>query len=205
MKTSRTPTTPTRSTPPTPQTSQTPGIILQRAPRLPLLARRLAPAGARGFSLLELLVVMAMAAILMAIGMPALFRIGSHYKVRSSALAVEVLAHQARYRSIELGQNVTVVGDQTHRMFYVISGTVPGSFPNGPTDIPATQRIAVWQVPTGVTFTVTAPLIFTSNGSGSGGPVVFSYPHEPSSTVTLATPATGKITVTAPADAPAGT
>jgi prepilin-type N-terminal cleavage/methylation domain-containing protein len=193
-------------TPQTPRTSRapTPPIIPGARP-VPLLARRLVPAGGHGFSLLELLVVLAMAAILMAIGMPALFRIGAHYKVRSSALAVEVLAHQARYKSIELGQNVTVVGDQTHRMFYVISCTVPGSFPNGPTDIPATQRVAVWQVPTGITFTITAPLIFTSTGSGTGGPVVFSYPNEPSSTLTLATPATGKITVTAPGDAPAGT
>jgi prepilin-type N-terminal cleavage/methylation domain-containing protein len=171
----------------------------------PVLGRLLARARARGFTLLEMLVVLAMAGILMAIGMPALFRIGAHYKVRSSALACEVLAHQARYQSIELGQTVTLVGDKTHNMFYVISGTVPGSFPNGPTDIPAAQRIAVWQVPTGISFTITAPLVFSSNGSGTGGPVVFSYPNQPSSTLTLATPATGKITVTAPADAPAGT
>jgi prepilin-type N-terminal cleavage/methylation domain-containing protein len=165
-----------------------------------------------GFTLLELLVVLAMAAVLMLIGVPALLNVVSLYKVRSSAQQLEMLGRQARYESIKVGQAVTVVGDSKNDMFYVISGAIAGmppyAFPDGPTDIPATQRVAVWQVPRGVSFDVSgcaAPptpppayclaFTFNSDGSGSGGPVTFSSPNEPSSQVTLASPATGKLKV----------
>ena len=163
-----------------------------------------------GFSLIELLVVLAMASVLLLIGVPALMNVASLYKVRSSAQRLEMLARQARYESIKLGQQVTVVGDGKNNMFYVISGTIAGgpppySFPDGPPDIPPTQRVAVWEVPRGVTFAITNPAIvppcvltavnacpaftFNSDGSGSGQTVTFSYPNEPSSTVTMATKA----------------
>jgi prepilin-type N-terminal cleavage/methylation domain-containing protein len=161
-----------------------------------------------GFSLIELLVVLAMAAVLFLIAYPALLNVASLYKVRSSAQRLEMLARQARYESIKLGQPVTVVGDSKNNMFYVISGTIAGAppynFPDGPPDIPPTQRVAVWEVPKGVSFAIVnaaiappcvlAPAVacpaftFNSDGSGVGQTVTFSYPNQPSSTVTLAKP-----------------
>jgi prepilin-type N-terminal cleavage/methylation domain-containing protein len=161
-----------------------------------------------GFSLIELLVVLAMAAVLFLIAYPALLNVASLYKVRSSAQRLEMLGRQARYESIKLGQPVTVVGDSKNDMFYVISGNLgppPLSYPDGPVDIPPTQRVAVWEVPKGVSFaivngaiappcvlsaTVACPAFsFNSDGSGAGQTVTFSYPNQPSSTVTMATTA----------------
>jgi Tfp pilus assembly protein FimT len=140
----------------------------------------------------ELVVVIAIAAILMMIGMPALMNVLQRYKVRSSAQSAEMLARQARYQAIQLGQPVSLVPDTKHNMFYVTSQASPWSFPNGPTDIPATQRLAVWAVPNGVTFVATA-FTFNSDGSGAGGPMVFSFVNQPSSTVSMASTATGKL------------
>lgn len=148
-----------------------------------------------------------MAAVLFLIGFPALMNVASRYKVRSSAQRLEMLGRQARYESIKLGQQVTVWGDSKNNMFYVISGTLAGlppySFPDGPPDIPPTQRVAVWEVPRGVSFAIVNGAIappcvlspsvacqaftFNSDGSGSGQTVTFSYPNQPSSTVTLST------------------
>jgi prepilin-type N-terminal cleavage/methylation domain-containing protein len=145
-----------------------------------------------GFTIVELLVVLAIAAILMAISMPALLNVAARYKVRSSAQTAEMLARQARYQAIQLGQQVSLVPDPTHSMLYVTSQPAPWSFPNGPQSIAPTQRIAVWEVPNGVTFVATA-FSFNSDGSGSGGPMTFSYLNQPSSKVTMVSTATGKL------------
>lgn len=145
-----------------------------------------------GFTMVELLIVLAIAAILMMISMPALLNIVSGYKVRSSAQTAEMLARQARYQAIQLGQQVSLVPDTTHKMFYVTSTTAPWTFPNGPQDIPAQQRIAVWAVPNGVTFVATA-FSFNSDGSGTGGPMTFSYVNQKSSKVSMTSTATGKL------------
>jgi prepilin-type N-terminal cleavage/methylation domain-containing protein len=148
----------------------------------------------RGFNLVELLVVLAMAGVLMAIGMPALLNIGHRYKVHSSAQTLQMLGRQARFESIKLGQPVTVVPDPNNGMFYVISGTLPGSW-KAIGDFAPMTRLGVWQVPQGVSFKATGMFAFNSDGSGSGGPVVFSLPNQPSSTVTMTSTATGKLVV----------
>jgi prepilin-type N-terminal cleavage/methylation domain-containing protein len=147
-----------------------------------------------GFTMVELVVVIAIAAVLMAISMPALLNTAQRYKVHSSAQTAEMLARQARFQAIQLGQQVSLVPDTVHSSFYVTSVTGPWSFPNGAQSIPPTQRLAVWEVPTGVTFTGPA-FSFNSDGSGTGGPMVFSYPNQPSSTVTMTSTATGKLTL----------
>jgi Tfp pilus assembly protein FimT len=144
--------------------------------------------------MVEMLVVMAVGAILMVVGMPALLNTINHYKVTSSAKSAEILARQARYQAIQLSQAVYLVPDPAHNMFYVTSEPGPWTFPHGPTDIPPTQRLAVWEVPRGVTFTATA-FTFNSDGSGSGGPMTFNYVNQPSSTLTMTSTATGKLTV----------
>jgi prepilin-type N-terminal cleavage/methylation domain-containing protein len=158
-------------------------------------ARRRRAAGS-GFTIVELLVVLAMGAILLAIGMPALYNVGQHYKVHSSAQTVMMLGRQARYQAIQLGQQVSVVPDTTKKMFYVVSGTppAPGSFPNGFLSFTPTSRITAWQVPGGITFTATM-FTYNSDGSGSGGPVQFNAQNQPSSKVVMTSTATGKLQV----------
>jgi prepilin-type N-terminal cleavage/methylation domain-containing protein len=166
-----------------------------------------------GFTLIELLIVLAMAAVLMAIGMPLLLNVAARYKVRSSAQQLEMLARQARYESIKLGQPVSVVPDVANRNFYVYSGTISGmppfngklpSFPNGPIDLPALQKVAVWEVPRGVRFasdtaipTYPDPVPFTFNpdGSGGGGPVTFCTPNQQAVTTSMSSQATGKLQI----------
>jgi prepilin-type N-terminal cleavage/methylation domain-containing protein len=170
---------------------------------LPVGGRRLPVPGApvrrgrRGFTLVELLVVLAMGAILMLIGMPALLNIGQKYRVHSSAQQLMMLGRQARYQAIEKGMQVSVVPDPTHNMFYVIASTPPpvaGTFPNGYSDFAATSRVALWQVPNGVTFTATM-LTYNSDGSGSGGPVAFNSLNQPTYHVVMTSTATGKLVV----------
>jgi prepilin-type N-terminal cleavage/methylation domain-containing protein len=148
--------------------------------------------GRAGFTIIEMLVVLSIAAILMAISMPALLNVAASYKVRSSAQTAEMLARQARFQAIQLGQQVSLVPDTAHNMLYVTSLTSPWSFPNGPQSIPPTQRLAVWQVPNGVTFVATA-FSFNSDGSGSGGPMTFNYLNQTSHTVSMVSTATGKL------------
>src|ERR1700680_1632618 len=163
-----------------------------------------------GFTLAEMLVVLGIASILMLFSSPALMTILARYKVHSSAQQLRMLANQARYASINLNQPVTLVADTKRHMFYVVSGTIPNmppySFPDGPGDIPGPQRVAVWQVPHRVSFVmqpVTAcvqgavcqSFPFNSDGSGTGVPVVFSTPNQPSSKVILAQTATGKLAI----------
>jgi len=166
--------------------------------------------GLRGFTLVELLVVVAIAGVLMLIGAPALMNVVARYKVHSSAQTLEMLGRQARYESIKLNQPVTLVADTRRNQFYVVSGTIAGmppwSFPNGVGDIPPTQRVAVWPLPRGVSFAMVPATActagsfcqsfqFASDGSGTGVPVVFSTPNQPSYKVTLVTQATGKLAI----------
>jgi prepilin-type N-terminal cleavage/methylation domain-containing protein len=174
-----------------------------------------------GFTLLEMLLVVAMASVLMLIGTPALLNMAARYKIRSSTQQLEMLGHQARYESIKLGQTVTVLPDTYHRMFYVYSGTLVPAFDptkNTVTDIPPLQRIAVWVVPTGAMFydpdpdpsapppkppATTRPsripipvaLVFSPDGSATGGPVVFGSHdyNQPRFQVAVTSPATGKL------------
>jgi prepilin-type N-terminal cleavage/methylation domain-containing protein len=158
------------------------------------------PARRRGFTLIELLVVLAMGAFLMAIGMPALLSVGQRYRVRSSAQQVAMLAREARYQAIERSTQVSVVPDPAHNMFYVIAATPPpvaGSFPNGYTDFPANERVALWQVPNGVNFTATM-FSYNSDGSGTGGPAAFSSLNQTTYTVTMSSTATGKLLIAPP-------
>jgi prepilin-type N-terminal cleavage/methylation domain-containing protein len=147
-----------------------------------------------GFSIVELMVVLAIAGMLMAIGAPALLNIIQRYKVRSSAQSAEIFARQARYQAIQLGTPVSLVPDTAHNMMYVTSLPSPWSFPNGPSDIPAVNRLAVWEVPKGVTFVATA-FTFNSDGSGSGGPMTFNVLNQTPTTVTMTSTATGKMTL----------
>ncbi len=176
--------------------------------------RRLPSMGPRrsGFSLIELMVVLAMASVLMLIGIPSLMNTLARYKVRSSAQQLGMLGRQARFEAIKLNQPVTIVGDANRNLFYVISGTIPGmppySFPEGPGDIPANQRVAVWEMPRGVSFSI-LPIcpgkycqVFQFNGDGSAsGPlppaqsVTFSAPNQPSSKVSMAYLTTGKLAI----------
>ncbi len=167
------------------------------------------PAGTAGFTFAELLVVMAIASILMAIGTPALMNTLARYKVHSSAQTLEMLGRQARYESIKLNQPVTIVGDSRRNQFYVFSGTIAGmppwNFPNGQGDIPAAQRVAIFPLPRGVSFAMVPPCSagttycqtfqFAADGSGTGPAVKFSTPNQPSYQVSLVTQATGKLLI----------
>jgi type II secretory pathway pseudopilin PulG len=156
------------------------------------------------------MVVIAIASILMLYIYPASMNMLARYKVHSSAQQLRILAQQARYASITLNQPVTLVADTKRHSFYVVSGTIPNmppySFPDGPRDIPGPQLVAVWQVPQGVSFamqpatacvqgTFCQSFSFTSTGTGSGVPVVFSTPNQQSSTVVMTAPATGKLAI----------
>ena len=169
----------------------------------------------QGFSLIELLVVLVVASVLMLIGIPSLLNTVARYKVRSSAQQLEMLGRQARYEAIKLNQPVTIVGDANRNMFYVFSGTLPAmppySLPDGVGDIPATQRVAVWELPRGVAFSIlpACPVqycqafSFNSDGTASGPAppappgqsVTFSTPNQPSSKVSMAYLATGKLII----------
>jgi prepilin-type N-terminal cleavage/methylation domain-containing protein len=163
-----------------------------------------------GFTLAELMVVLAIGGLLLLLGYPALMNVLARYEVRSSAQQLEMLGREARYESIKLNQPVTLVADTNRHMFYVFSGTIanmpPYSFPDGPGDIPGPQRVAVWQVPHRVSFvmqpatacvqgTVCQSFSFNSDGSGTGVPVVFSTPNQPILKVVLAQTATGKLAI----------
>jgi prepilin-type N-terminal cleavage/methylation domain-containing protein len=163
-----------------------------------------------GFTLAELLVVIAIGSLLLLLGYPALMNILARYEVRSSAQQLEMLGREARYESIKLNQPVTLVADTNRHMFYVVSGAIPNmppyNFPDGPGDIPGPQLVAVWQVPHRVSFamqpasacvqgTYCQSFLFNSDGSGSGLPVVFSTPNQPSSKVVLTAKATGKLAI----------
>ena len=120
-----------------------------------------------------------------------------------------MLGHQARYESIKVGQPVTLVADINRNMFYVVSGTIAGmppyNFPDGPGDIPPTQRVAVWEPPKGVSFVMNpvcppGPFCqsfqFNSDGSGTGPTVIFSTLNQQSYQVQMATPlGLGKLVV----------
>lgn len=166
--------------------------------------------GRTGFTLVELLVVIAIASVLMLIGVPSLMNTLARYKVRSSAQQLEMLGREARYESIKMNQPVTLVADTRRNMFYVVSGAIAGmppyNFPDGPGDIPGPQRVAVWEIPRGVSFamqpasacvvgTWCQSFSFNADGSGTGVPVIFSVANQPTSKVTLVTPATGKLAV----------
>jgi prepilin-type N-terminal cleavage/methylation domain-containing protein len=174
------------------------------------LLRRLRQSRSRqsGFTLAELAVVLLIGSLLLILGYPALLSVLAHYEVRSSAQQLEMLGREARYESIKLNQPVTLVADTNRHMFYVFSGTIAGmppySFPDGPKDIPGPQLVAVWRVPHSVSFvmqpvtacvqgTVCQSFSFNPDGSGTGVPVVFSTPRQPSSTVSMKAPATGLI------------
>ncbi|MBV8201523.1 MAG: prepilin-type N-terminal cleavage/methylation domain-containing protein [Acidobacteria bacterium] len=174
--------------------------------------RRSARPGRRwaGFTLIELLVVIAIASVLLLIGAPALMNVAARYKVHSSAQQFEMLGRQARYESIKLNQPVTLVADTNRNTFYVFSGSIAGmppwNFPDGQGDIPPAQRVAVWPLPHGVSFSIQAPptctpgtycqsFQFAADGSGTGQPVTFSTPNQPSYTVTMVTQATGKLAI----------
>jgi prepilin-type N-terminal cleavage/methylation domain-containing protein len=159
----------------------------------------------RGFTLVELLVVLAIGSILMAIGMPALLNIGQRYKVRSSAQQLQMLGRQARYEAIKLGQPVTVLPDPTNQMFYVVSGTIPTGWTSYLSFAP-TSRVTLWQVPNGVEWTSTgANFSFNSDGSGSGGSVRFTSHVDPQNSnpnpnyatynVAMTSTATGKLAI----------
>jgi len=162
-----------------------------------------------GFTLAELAVVLAIGSLLLLLGYPALMNVLALYEVRSSAQQLEMLGREARYESIKLNQPVTLVADTNRHMFYVFSGTIAGmppyNFPDGPGDIPGPQLVTVWRVPQSVSFvmqpvtacvqgTVCQSFSFNPDGSGTGVPVVFSRPKQPSSKVFLSAPATGLIT-----------
>lgn len=182
------------------------------------VSRRSRRAG-QGFTLIELMVVLAIASILMLIGVPALLNILAHYKVHSSAQQLVMLGRQARYESIKLNQPVTLVADSNRNSFYVYSGTLPGmppyNLPDGPGDIPAVQRVAEWSVPRGVKFLIQPACTgycgsFSFNPDGSatlpagasvtGQSVVFSTPNQSTTTVLLkpAAALTGKLVITIP-------
>lgn len=163
-----------------------------------------------GFTLAELLVVVAIGGVLLLLGYPALINILARYEVSSSAQQLEMLGREARYESIKLNQPVTLVADTKRHMFYVFSGTIAGmppyNFPDGPGDIPGPQFVAAWEVPHRVSFvmqpatacvqgTICQSFSFNSDGSGSGVPVVFSTPNQPSSKVALTYTATGKLAI----------
>lgn len=165
-----------------------------------------------GFTLIELLITCCIAGVLILYGAPALLNVAAAYKVHSSAQQLEMLGHQARYESIKLGQPVSMVADLNRNMFYVFSGTLAGmppyNFPDGPGDIPAAQRVAVWEPPKGVGFTMTPAcpvgrfcpsFVFQSDGSGTGPNVTFSTLNQKTYTVKLATPlGLGKLSVSTP-------
>jgi prepilin-type N-terminal cleavage/methylation domain-containing protein len=162
-----------------------------------------------GFTLAELAVVVAIGSLLLLLGYPALMNVLARYEVRSSAQQLEMLGREARYESIKLNQPVTLVADTNRHSFYVFSGTIAGppySLPDGPRDIPGPQLVAVWQVPHRVSFvmqpvtacvqgTICQSFSFNSDGTGTGVPVVFSTPNQPSSKVLLAQTATGKLAI----------
>jgi prepilin-type N-terminal cleavage/methylation domain-containing protein len=158
----------------------------------------------RGFTLVELLIVLIIGSVLMIIGMPALLNVAQKYRVHSSADTVMMLGREARYQAIERSTQVSVVPDTSRNMFYVIAAspppTLPAStnFPNGYTDFPVNERVTTWTVPTGVTFTAANMITYNADGSGTGGPVVFSSRNQPSYTVTMSSTATGKLVVTPP-------
>jgi len=178
------------------------------------LLRRRRRSGSRswrsGFTVAELTVVVAIGGLLLLFGYPALMNIMARYELRSSAQQLEMLGREARYESIKLNQPVTLVADTKRHMFYVFSGTIAGmppyNFPDGPGDIPGTQFVAAWQVPHRVSFvmqpatacvqgTICQSFSFNSDGSGTGVPVVFSTPNQPSSKVAMTYTATGKLAI----------
>ena len=163
-----------------------------------------------GFTIVEMLGVLAIASVLMLIGAPALLNILAHYKVHSSAQQLVMLGRHARFESIKLNQPVTLYVDTNRMAVYVVSGTLPGptpyTFPHGQTDIPPTQLVASWSIPRGVAVAMVPAAActpgsycqsfqYSSDGSGTGVPVVFSTPNQLSSKVTMATPSTGRLVI----------
>jgi prepilin-type N-terminal cleavage/methylation domain-containing protein len=80
-----------------------------------------------GFSLIELLVVMAIVLIVTAISIPVIQNAMSGYKLKSTVLAVTGAIQGTRYRAIASGYKYTVVFDSTNLTYQVQSDPAGGT------------------------------------------------------------------------------
>jgi general secretion pathway protein H len=114
--------------------------------------------GARGFTLIEMLVVIAVLGLIAGIGFPAVDRALDRAEFRAAAARVELAAREARARAIGSGAPVA---------FGVPTGGGPIRRQGDAFALPATMRLAL--PPQG--------LRFYPDGSATGGQIVLTAPR----------------------------
>jgi type II secretion system protein H len=125
----------------------------------------------QGFSLIELCVVIAIAAIIAAIGIPNFFSMRDRYRLRASATDVLATFKQAQSAAVKRNASVAVtIGATTCTVFVDDGGGVPANAKNGIQDSPAELTLFTTTTQTGnslVHSTFALSPEFTSGGTMS--------------------------------------
>jgi type II secretion system protein H len=140
------------------------------------MSESLSPRGSRGFSLIELLVVVAVIGIMAAIALPSFFTWSTTLKYRDTALGIAAKSRLARANAVTKNLQTRVELDVNGKQYRVTEGNSPSSSTTWTTVLSpwvAVPAEVEWRTVIGINCTGTAPLniIFNPNGSSSGGAV----------------------------------